>query len=574
MGSRFLRDLLLRPFGRSADVEPRQDAVEAWTRAGEERAHLREALGRVRDLERLLSRITLRTASPRDYLALKESLAVLPGVKQPLRNLKQAPSRLEDLEEKLDPLEDVAALLESAIAPDPPALLRDGGYIRDGFNADLDRLRSVRRDGKGFLASLEARERQRTGIASLKVRYNRVFGYYLEVSKTNLSLVPGDYQRKQTLVGAERFITPELKTYEEQVVSAQERIEEMETSLLEEIRERVARDAVRIKSTAMVVGEIDLFAALAEAAVQYGYSRPVLRDAGPIRIRDGRHPVVERLRSDQRFVPNDTELDSVGRQILIITGPNMGGKSTYLRQVALIVLMAQAGSFVPAAEAEIGMADRIFCRVGASDNLARGQSTFMVEMQETANILHHATPKSLVVLDEIGRGTATFDGLSIAWAVAEYLHREPRVQARTLFATHYHELTELALTLPRVRNCHIAAREWNDEIRFLYRVLEGSADRSYGIQVARLAGLPAEVIQRAREVLHNLEVNELDREGVPRIAGEGARAEGAERQILLFAEAEDPLREALKAARPEEMTPLQALNLLSELKRKAEGPRS
>jgi len=376
-------------------------------------------------------------------------------------------------------------------------------------------------------------------------------------------------------VGAERFITPELKTYEEQVVSAQERIEELEASLLEEVREKVAREAVRIKSTAVAVGDLDVLASLAEAAVQYGYSRPALKESGPIRIRGGRHPVVERLRSDQRFVPNDTDLDVEGRQVLIITGPNMGGKSTYLRQVALIVLLAQAGSFVPAAEAEIGMVDRIFCRVGASDNLARGQSTFMVEMQETANILHHATPRSLVILDEIGRGTATFDGLSIAWAVVEHLHKEPRVRAKTLFATHYHEMTELALTLPRVHNCHIAAREWNDQIRFLYKVLEGSADRSYGIQVARLAGLPREVLQRAREVLHNLEANELDREGVPRIAGESAHADGGEeRQILLFGQADDPLREALRSCRPEELTPLQALNLLAELKRKAEGPKS
>jgi DNA mismatch repair protein MutS len=574
MGSRALRDVLLRPFGRSAEVEPRLDAVEAWTLSGDGRSRLRDSLGHVRDMERLLSRVTLRTASPREFLALKESLAALPRVKETIAELQEVPSLLRSLQAAIDPLEDLALFLEKAVAPDPPALLRDGGYIRDGFHPELDRLRAIRRDGKGFLAELEARERQRTGIGSLKVRYNRVFGYYLEISKSNLDLVPPDYDRKQTLVGAERFITPELKTYEEQVVSAQERIEELEASLMEEIRQRVAREAVRIKSTAMAVAEVDLHAALAETAVRHGYTRPALRDSGPIRIRGGRHPVVERLRSDQRFVPNDTELDSESRQILIITGPNMGGKSTYLRQVALIVLMAQAGSFVPAAEAEIGMVDRIFCRVGASDNLARGQSTFMVEMQETANILHHATPRSLVVLDEIGRGTATFDGLSIAWAVAEYFHQEPRVRAKTLFATHYHELTELALTLPRVRNCHIAAREWNDQIRFLYRVMEGSADRSYGIQVARLAGLPPEVIQRAREVLHNLEANELDREGVPRIAGEGSRAEGQERQFLLFAEADDPLREALKGCRPEEMTPLEALGLLAELKKKAEGPRS
>jgi DNA mismatch repair protein MutS len=322
------------------------------------------------------------------------------------------------------------------------------------------------------------------------------------------------------------------------------------------------------------VAEVDLLAGLAETAVAFGYVRPKLRSDGLLKIRGGRHPVVERLQSEQRFVPNDTDLDPDSRQMLIITGPNMGGKSTYLRQVALIVLLAHAGSFVPAEEAEIGIVDRIFCRVGASDNLARGQSTFMLEMQETANILHHATPRSLVILDEIGRGTATFDGLSLAWAVAEFLHEEPRLRPKTLFATHYHELTELALTLPRVRNCRIAVREWNDEIRFLYRVEEGTADRSYGIQVARLAGLPREVIRRAGEILSNLENNELDREGVPRLAGEGAHRLSEPAQIQLFAQEPDPVRETLRALRTEEMTPLQALNLLSELKARVDRPKS
>ena len=573
MGSRALRDLLLRPYGSVRDVEPRLDAVEAWIGHGGHRERAREVLHRVRDIERLLSRISLKVSGPRDFLALRDSLAALPLLLEQVRAFRGS-ALLAGLEEQVDPLEDLTVLLASGLAEDPPALLRDGGYIRDGFSEELDRLRSIRRDGRGFLASLETRERQRSGIASLKVRYNRVFGYYLEVSKANLGLVPPDYERKQTLVGAERFITPELKYYEEQVVSAQQRIEELEATLLEQIGERVAGEAVRIKSTAVAVAQIDVLAALAEAAVRYRYSRPVLCESGGTRIREGRHPVVERLRSDQRFVPNDTDLDVEERQILIITGPNMGGKSTYLRQVALIVLMAQAGSFVPAAEAQIGIVDRIFCRVGASDNLARGQSTFMIEMQETANILHHATPRSLVVLDEIGRGTATFDGLSIAWAVAEYLHEEARVRARTLFATHYHELTELALTLPRVKNCHIAVREWNDEIRFLYKVLDGSADRSYGIQVARLAGIPREVIQRAREVLHNLEANELNREGVPRMAGEGVRPLRDRGQISLFGPEPDPLRDALRSARPEDMTPVEALVFLAELKRRAGEPSS
>ncbi|HEV8375665.1 MAG TPA: DNA mismatch repair protein MutS [Candidatus Polarisedimenticolia bacterium] len=573
MGSRALREVLLRPFSRVAEVEPRLDAVEAWLRQGSPREQARVTLGRIRDLERLLSRITLRAASPREFLDLASSLAALAPLKQVLRPIEGS-ELLADLESSIDPLEDVVSLVASGISEDPPALLRDGGYIRDGFNEELDQLRSIRKDGHSFLASLETRERQRTGIATLKVRYNRVFGYYLEVSRANLGLVPSDYERKQTLVGAERFITPELKDYEERVLTAQEKIDELETELLERIRARVAGEAVRIKSTAMAVAQVDLLCGLAEAAAAYDYVRPKLRADRLLQIRGGRHPVVERLQSEQRFVPNETELCPEERQIVIITGPNMGGKSTYLRQVALIVLMAQAGSFVPASEAEIGMVDRIFCRVGASDNLARGQSTFMVEMLETANILHHATPRSLVVLDEIGRGTATFDGLSLAWAVAEYLHEDPRLGCKTLFATHYHELTELALTLPRVRNYRIAVREWNDQIRFLYRVEEGSADRSYGIQVARLAGLPREVIRRAGEVLHNLEMNELNREGVPRMAGEQARRLSEPAQIRLFAEEPDPLREALRRARPEEMTPLEALNLLSELKRKLEGTKS
>jgi DNA mismatch repair protein MutS len=573
MGSRLLRDVLLRPFARVSDITPRLDAVEAWTRHPEKADLARAALGRIRDLERLLSRITLKSASPRDFLALRDSLRALGPLKQALAAVAGS-ELLSRLEQEIDPLEDLAEILSRGIAEEPPALLRDGGVIRDGYHEELDRLRSLRKDGHGFLASLEARERARTGIGSLKVRYNKVFGYYLEVSRANLPSVPSDYERKQTLVGAERFITPELKSYEEQVVTAQERIDRLETELLEEIRGRVVREAVRIKSTAVAVADVDLLRGLAEAASAYGYTRPALRADGVLRIRGGRHPVVERLGSDQRFVPNDTEMDPESRQILIITGPNMGGKSTYLRQVALIALLAHAGSFVPAEQAEVGMLDRIFCRVGASDNLARGQSTFMMEMQETANILHHATPRSLVILDEIGRGTATFDGLSLAWAVAEFLHEDPGIRPKTLFATHYHELTELALTLSRVRNCRIAVKEWNDEIRFLYRVEEGAADRSYGIHVARLAGIPRAVIQRAGEILWNLEKNELDREGVPRLAGEQARRLSEPAQIQLFAEGPDSIREALRAIRTEEVTPLQALNLLSELKEMLDKPRS
>jgi len=573
MGSRLLRDLLLRPFARVSDIEPRLDAVDAWMRHPDPMSRARATLEKIRDLERLLSRISLKAAAPRDFLALRDSLLALAPLRQAAAAVEGS-ELLARCTERIDPLEDIADLLARGIAEEPPALLRDGGYIRDGFHPELDQLRSLRQDAHGFLASLEAKERARTGIASLKVRYNKIFGYYLEVSRANLAAVPADYERKQTLVGAERFITPELKSYEEQVVTAQERIDRLEVELLEGIRSRVAGEAVRIKSTAMAIAEIDVLRGLAEAAASYGYARPRLRADGVLRILGGRHPVVERLGSEQRFVPNDVDLDPDSRQILILTGPNMGGKSTYLRQVALITLLAHAGSFVPAEEAEVGMVDRIFCRVGATDNLARGQSTFMMEMQETANILHHATGRSLVILDEIGRGTATFDGLSLAWAVAEFLHEEPRLRPKTLFATHYHELTELALTLPRVRNHRIAVKEWNDEIRFLYKVEEGAADRSYGIHVARLAGIPREVIRRAGEILWNLEKNELDREGVPRLAGEHARRLSEPAQIQLFAEGPDSIREALRALRPEEVTPLQALSLLVELKEMLDKPRS
>ncbi|MFQ5877178.1 MAG: DNA mismatch repair protein MutS, partial [Acidobacteriota bacterium] len=525
MGGRLLRDWILRPLLCVRPIEERLEAVGFLVEHPTERAALRGLLRRVHDLERLLARCSLGTASARDLLALRDSLGVLPAIRA--LGVALVPRLLARLVAGLDVLGDVHHRIAATLADDPPASVREGGLLRDGVDPELDRLRAMRRDGRAYLAAVETRERTRTGIGSLKVRYNKVFGYYIEVSRANRELVPADYERRQTLVGAERYVTPELKEYEAKVLTAQERIAALEYERFVALREGVAAAAPRLRATARAVAALDAVASLAEAAAANRYARPVVDDSLVIRIAEGRHPVVERALQRERFVPNDCLLDAEDRQILILTGPNMGGKSTYLRQVALIALMAQAGSFVPASEARIGLVDRIFSRVGASDHLARGQSTFLVEMNETANILNNATRRSLILLDEVGRGTSTFDGLSIAWAVAEHLHDNPRVAARTLFATHYHEMTELALLRPRVKNLTMAVREWNERIVFLRKVLEGAADRSYGIQVARLAGLPAAVIERAREVLLNLEREELSRDGRPKLARHLAEEGGA-----------------------------------------------
>jgi DNA mismatch repair protein MutS len=569
MGGRMLRDWLLRPLRSVEAIEDRLDAVQFLLEHPTERAALTASLAKVADLERLLARCSMGTANARDLVALRDSLGILPSIAA-LGVAFTAPP-LARLILAIDALGDLHDRLAQAVHDDPPAALKEGGLIRDGFSAELDELRAIRRDGRAYLAGVETRERERTGIGSLKVRYNRVFGYYLEVSHANRHLVPADYERRQTLVGAERYITPELKEYEAKVVTADERVAALEYELFTALRSGVVDAAVRLRTTAGALARLDALASLAESAAQGGYARPRVDESLALRLVEGRHPVVERLLRDERFVPNDCLLDPAERQILIITGPNMGGKSTYLRQVALTALMAQAGSFVPAAEAQVGLVDRIFSRVGAADNLARGQSTFLVEMIETANILNNATPRSLILLDEVGRGTSTFDGLSLAWAVAEYLHDQPAVAARTLFATHYHELTELAILKPRVHNLTMAVREWNDTIVFLRKVLEGTADRSYGIQVARLAGLPPRVIERAREVLGNLEREELSRDGRPKLAAgadAGAREAGATRQLGLFPPPEDPIVEALRGAPVDQMTPLQALNLLAELRTK------
>ncbi|HEY5973913.1 MAG TPA: DNA mismatch repair protein MutS, partial [Geobacteraceae bacterium] len=520
----------------------------------------------VYDLERLNGRISLASAGAKDLAALRESLIRLPQLLALLAR-GEAPL-IQACTTGIDPLEDMVALLTTGIVENPPFVLREGGIIAEGYHGELDELRAISREGKGFIARLEAQERARTGIGSLKIRYNKVFGYYIEVTKTNLAEVPADYQRRQTLANAERFITPELKEYEDKVLGAEERIVELEYSLFQEIRQRVAAQGERIARTADRLAVLDVLVALAQVAHERGYCRPVVHDGDEIIISEGRHPVVEALNQSERFVANDVALDGRENQLLIITGPNMAGKSTFMRQVALIVLLAQVGSFVPAQEATVGVVDRIFTRVGASDNLARGQSTFMLEMTETANILRYATPRSLVILDEIGRGTSTFDGVSIAWAVAEFLHDQPARKAKTLFATHYHELTELAVTRDGVKNFNIAVREWNEQIIFLRKIVPGGASHSYGIQVARLAGLPREAIERAKEILLNLEKGEYAEEGVPRIAkGKRGTAARPSPQLSLFADQSDILRQRLAEIDIAAITPLDALNLLNDLKR-------
>ncbi len=509
MGGRLLKSWLTAPLLDVSALALRLDAVEAL--AGNVQAHerLKGKLAEIHDLERLVSRLLVGVANPREMLSLHDSLLRVPLLRALLQNLPSA--RLAAVRTGMDDLPDVVRLIEAAIADDPPGSASEPGVIRDGYSRELDELRAVRSSGKGYIASLEARERQRSGIASLKVKYNHVFGYFIEVTKPNLPQVPGDYIRKQTLVNCERFITEELQSYEEKVLGAEERIAALEKELFAQVRAVVAAEAVRIQATAGLIAELDVYGALAEVAVHNDYVRPQLTEDDGIYIRQGRHPVVE-LQS-RPFIPNDLFINTSTDQLLILTGPNMGGKSTYLRQTALIVILAQVGSFVPAREARIGVVDRIYTRVGASDNLARGRSTFMVEMIETANILNTATNRSLILLDEVGRGTATFDGLSIAWAVAEYLVQNPAHRAKTLFATHYHELTKMAGLHGGVKNYCMAIQEAGNEIVFLKRVTPGTADKSYGIEVARLAGLPPEVLARAAEILQRLEKKEIDLAG-------------------------------------------------------------
>ena len=567
MGGRLLRAWLLRPLLALEPIQDRLDAVEEFAFRTTERAKLRDALKAVHDIERLVARAALGTAGPRDLVAIRESIVVIPRVRTLLEGT-QAPL-IQSLLGELDDLVDVRDAIESTLVDEPPALSRDGGCIQEGVDSGLDELREISRSGKRHIADMQERERERTGIASLKIRYNRVFGYYIEVSKSNLPAVPSDYHRKQTIAGGERFITPALKEYEDKVLGADERILEREVELFEQLRSRVAAETTRIQDSARALACLDVLAALAETATLYDYIKPHVHDGDESIVTDGRHPVVERHCSDA-FVPNDVALNDATHQLIVLTGPNMGGKSTYLRQVALIALLAQAGSFVPARQAKLALSDRIFARVGASDNIARGQSTFMVEMQETANILHTASSRSLVLLDEIGRGTATFDGLSIAWAVAEHLASNPRARPKTLFATHYHEMTDLADALPGVVNFHVVAKEWRDDIVFLRKVAPGRSDRSYGIEVARLAGLPASIVERARAILGALEHDELSRAGRPSLSGTGTEPQ---LQLGLFQAStpvDDRLARRLRSVDIDRMTPLDALTLLTDLKKDAE----
>ena len=567
MGGRLLRAWLRQPLATAAPIHDRLDAVEEWIGQVAARAQLRGALGDVHDLERLLGRVALGTAGPRDVAALGRSLGLIPRVRELV-----APRRarlLKTLLAELGDLADVRGRIEATLTADPPALARDGGAIRDGVDPELDELRRVSRGARSAIAALEAEERARTGIASLKVRFNRVFGYYIEVSKPNLPRVPDDYQRKQTIANGERFVTPALKEYERKVLGAEERLLEREQELFEALRQEVVGHAGRIQAAARSLAAIDVVATLAEVAADGGYARPEVHEGDELVVTEGRHPVVER-RVPDGFVPNDVTLNGTDHQVVMLTGPNMGGKSTYLRQTALVVLMAQAGSFVPARAAAVPIVDRIFARVGASDDIAGGRSTFMMEMEETARILNTSTSRSLVLLDEIGRGTATFDGLSIAWAVAEHLATHPRARPKTLFATHYHELTDLANALPGVANYHVAAREWRDGIVFLHKVEPGRSDRSYGVQVARLAGLPLDTVARAKTILAGLERDELSRGGRPAF---NAPPNDAGVQLGLFQAPPPHHQRVLGRVREvdiDRLTPMDALGLLAELKQDLE----
>jgi DNA mismatch repair protein MutS len=567
MGGRAMRAWLLRPLLSIERIQDRLDAVEEFAFRATARAKLRETLKSVHDTERLVARAALGTAGPRDLVALRQSLAAVPRVRLLLEEF-QAPLVRSVLSE-MDDAADVRDAIAATVTDEPPLLARDGNCIRDGVDPELDGLRTISRSGKQLIAEMEDAERARTGINSLKIRYNRVFGYYIEVSKSNLASVPADYHRKQTIAGGERYITPALKEYEEKVLGADERILEREVDLFDTLRTRVAAESPRLQDTSRALATLDVLAALAETAALANYTKPHMHDGFEMLAQDARHPIVERY-SAEAFVPNDVTLDGAANQLVILTGPNMGGKSTYVRQVALLSILAQAGSFVPAKSAKLPIVDRVFARVGASDNIARGQSTFMVEMQETANILHSATGRSLVILDEIGRGTATFDGLSLAWAVAEYLATNPKARPKTIFATHYHELTDLADALPGVANFHVVVREWKDEIVFLHKIVQGRSDRSYGIQVARLAGLPPSVLARAREILGGLETDELTRGGRPSLSAERP---ASQQQLGLFGGsqgADHPVLRRLRELDPDRLTPLEALTLLAELKRECE----
>ncbi|MGP0629378.1 DNA mismatch repair protein MutS [Nitrospina sp. 32_T5] len=563
LGARRLREWILKPLIRLESIEQRLDLVGHYREHLLERNDLREKLKHIFDLERLLGKISMATCTPRDLIALKNSLRVFPEIQEMIgRCALPAMSAIRD---GWDNLDNLYQEIDERIEDDPPLNIKDGGLIKPGCDQELDRLKSIMKDSNQSIANLEAREKERTGIPQLKVGYNKIYGYYLEITKKNLDRVPDDYIRKQSLVNAERFISPELKQYESEITGAEEKVQIIEQRLFHEIRQSVAAEGTRIQAMAKRIGELDTLLGFAQIAHQQNYCRPQINEGDVLHVQKGRHPLVELIDPNQPFIPNDIHLDCDGHQVAIITGPNMAGKSTYLRQVALIVLMAQIGCFVPAEEAEIGLVDRIFSRVGAQDHLQKGQSTFMVEMNETANILNNATRRSLIILDEIGRGTSTFDGISIAWAIVEFLQGPDHIGAKTLFATHYHELTELERLFPGVKNYNVQIKEWNDEIIFLRKIIPGGADKSYGIHVARLAGLPEQVLQRANEVLFNLENNEYDEVGTPKLA-QPQPPETGPHQLGLFGEVPPPLIQMIKRLDLDDLTPRQALEKLYELR--------
>ena len=576
MGARTLRSFVEQPLIERTEIEERYDAIDEFNTNAITREEIREYLNPVYDLERLITRVTYQTANPRDLIAFRNSIHMLPPIKTLMSDF-QSPL-LKRLYEQLDTLDELYELIERSITEEPPLTLHDGGILKEGYNEEVDRLRKAKTDGKSWLADLEAKEREKTGIKNLKIKYNKVFGYYLEVTNSFKDMVPDYFTRKQTLANAERFITPELKELEDVILGAEDKLIVLEYELFREVRQKVADEVVRIQKTAKAVAQIDVFASLATVAEQNNYCRPKLNEKGLIDIKDGRHPVVERMIQNEMFVANDTYLDNGSNRVSIITGPNMAGKSTYMRQSALIVLMAQIGSFVPAKSAKIGIVDRIFTRVGASDDLASGQSTFMVEMSEVANILRNATSNSLLILDEIGRGTSTFDGLSIAWAVVEHVSNPRLLGAKTLFATHYHELTELEGKLNSVNNYCIAVKEKGDDIVFLRKIVKGGADKSYGIQVAKLAGVPDNVIERAKEIVEELSNNDIT-EIVQNISAEGSSKRSKpkldevdlEQISLLDTMDNDTILNELKELDLGQMTPIEAMNKLYELQNKVKN---
>ncbi|MGE5441190.1 MAG: DNA mismatch repair protein MutS [Bacteroidota bacterium] len=569
MGGRMLKKWISAPLRKLEPVLQRQECIEEFVGNKALRNGLTSELKEVGDLERLISKVCTGKANPREIISLKNSLKKIPVIKEFLNQVTSPV--LCKISSRLESLEKTVTLVEEAISEYPPLALNDGGVIAYGFNPELDELRDLSKNAKSWIANLQKSERERTGISSLKVSYNKVFGYYIEISNANLGKIPDDYIRKQTLVNGERYITPELKTYEDKILNAEEKIADLEYQLFNEIRQSVSLQAEAIQMNAQLIAMLDCYLSFAECAVQYNYVKPEVNESDIVDIKDGRHPVVERiLRPGEKFTPNSYHLDNSETQVIVLTGPNMAGKSVYLRQLGLIVLLAQVGSFVPAREASIGLVDKIYTRVGASDNISAGESTFLVEMQEAANILNNATSKSLILLDEIGRGTSTFDGISIAWAITEYLHENPDLSAKTLFATHYHELNEMATIFPRIKNFKVEVREYGDKVIFLHKVSPGGADHSYGIQVAQMAGLPEFVTKRAKEILENLEGKELTPMEVKKARLAKMKAKD-EMQLSFFEVKDDSIRQAISDLEIDNITPVEALNKLNELKKKVQG---